>query len=117
MCGLSGKTPLINALEGNSGSTFTAQKSDLKARQKWLASGSITLGSIQVDKGAGTALLNRKSLLTVGIKNIEGSFSVGEVVQLINETGKYHWSCKGEIGRQGNVGTDFKKECCGRACG
>src|SRR6478735_1152190 len=98
MCGLSGKTPLVNALTGNSGSTFTAQKSDLKARQKWLASGSITLGSIQVDKGAGSALLNRKSLLTVGIKNIDGSFSIGEVVQLINESGNIIGVAKVKLG-------------------
>jgi len=30
-------------------------------------------------------LLNRKSLLTVGIKKVQSSFAVGEVVQLINE--------------------------------
>jgi glutamate 5-kinase len=28
--------------------------------------------------------MNRKSLLTVGIRNVEGNFSTGEVVQLIN---------------------------------
>ncbi|MEJ0106937.1 MAG: hypothetical protein WDO19_32285 [Bacteroidota bacterium] len=37
-------------------STFAAKKSTLKARQKWLASGSITLGSIIVDEGAAKAL-------------------------------------------------------------
>ena len=73
------------ALAGKLGTTFHPQKSNLKARQKWLASGSITLGGIQVDKGAEKALLNRKSLLTVGISKVEGSFSAGEVVQLINE--------------------------------
>jgi glutamate 5-kinase len=38
-----------------------------------------------VDVGAEKALHNRKSLLTVGINKVQGSFSVGEVVQLINE--------------------------------
>jgi len=38
-----------------------------------------------VDKGAEKALMNRKSLLTVGIKEVQGSFTAGEVVQLINE--------------------------------
>lgn len=85
MSGLSGQTPLVAALSGNQGTTFKPKKSNLKARQKWLASGSITLGSIQIDKGAEKALLNRKSLLTVGLKNVKGSFSPGEVVQLINE--------------------------------
>ena len=38
-----------------------------------------------MDKGAEKALQNRKSLLTVGIARVQGSFSAGEVVQLINE--------------------------------
>lgn len=85
MCGLAGVNPLIEALSGKQGTTFNAKKSNLKARNKWLASGSITLGTLVVDKGAEKALLNRKSLLTVGIKNVKGTFSAGEVVQLINE--------------------------------
>ena len=83
--GLNGKNAFINALKGNAGTTFKPQSSNLKARQKWLASGSITIGGISVDKGAEKALLNRKSLLTVGIKKVQGSFAAGEVVQLINE--------------------------------
>jgi glutamate 5-kinase len=83
--GLSGNTPFLDALAGNKGTNFKPQPSNLKARQKWLASGSITLGSLFVDKGAERALINRKSLLTVGIKKVQGNFSAGEVVQLINE--------------------------------
>jgi glutamate 5-kinase len=85
--GLTGSTPISTALAGISGTTFKAKKSNLKARQKWLASGSITLGSIQVDKGAEKALINRKSLLTVGINTVDGEFSTGEAVQLINAEG------------------------------
>lgn len=85
MCGLKEESALKKALAGNSGTTFMAKKSNLKARQKWLASGSITLGSIEVDKGAAKALHNRKSLLTVGIKNVNGLFAPGEVVQVMND--------------------------------
>lgn len=85
MTGLSDENALSGALAGNKGTTFKPQKSDLKARKKWLASGSITLGSLHVDKGAERALQNSKSLLTVGIKSVKGFFSAGEVVQLINE--------------------------------
>jgi len=85
ICGLSGQNSFSLALAGKKGTTFKPQKSNLKARQKWLASGSITFGGIQVDKGAERALYNRKSLLTVGIGRVQGSFSAGEVVQLINE--------------------------------
>ncbi|MBS1576161.1 MAG: glutamate 5-kinase, partial [Bacteroidetes bacterium] len=72
------------ALLGKNGSTFAAKKSTLKARQKWLASGSITLGSIKVDDGAAKALKQRKSLLTVGITNVQGNFSAQEAVQIID---------------------------------
>lgn len=85
MCGLDAATPISDALNKKSGSCFYAHKSNLKNRQKWLASGSITLGNIQLDKGAAKAVSERKSLLTVGISNIEGSFATGEVVQLMND--------------------------------
>jgi glutamate 5-kinase len=85
IAGMTGERSISLALAGKNGTTFKASKSDLKARQKWLASGSITLGSIQVDEGAQKALLNRKSLLCVGISKVHGTFAAGEVVQLINK--------------------------------
>jgi glutamate 5-kinase len=85
VCGLNGKSPFTAALGGNNGTIFMAQSSNLKARQKWLAGGSITIGSITVDKGAAKALLQRRSLLTVGVSKVEGQFSGGEVVQLMDE--------------------------------
>ena len=85
ICGLKPDSPLQGALNGTNGTTFNAQSSNLKARQKWLASGSITLGNIMMDKGAVRALHQRKSLLTVGIKNVNGKFESGEVVQLMDE--------------------------------
>ncbi|MBX2923693.1 MAG: glutamate 5-kinase [Chitinophagaceae bacterium] len=86
ICGLDGVHPLQKALEGQSGTTFLPQASNLKARQKWLASGSITIGGVYIDKGASKALLNRKSLLTVGIRKVKGNFVAGEVIQLIDES-------------------------------
>jgi len=85
ICGLSSDAPFEAALRGENGTIFKAQTSNLKARQKWLASGSITLGSILIDKGAAKALHQRRSLLTVGVKKVEGKFSTGEVVQLMDE--------------------------------
>jgi glutamate 5-kinase len=85
ICGLNGDTPFEAALKGMNGTIFTAHSSNLKARQKWLASGSITLGSISVDRGAAKALHQRRSLLTVGVKKVEGKFSPGEVVQLVDD--------------------------------
>lgn len=88
ICGLKGNQPLTDALAGKNGSWFEPRKSNLRARQKWLASGSVTLGSIHVDKGAAKALAGRKSLLTVGIKNATGTFVAGEVIQLMDEEGE-----------------------------
>ncbi len=88
ICGLKGKHPITDALEGNNGSYFLAKKSNLRARQKWLASGSVTLGTIHVDKGAARALQGRKSLLTIGITKAEGKFVAGEVIQIMDETGE-----------------------------
>ncbi len=88
MTGLNGKKPLSETLLQQRGTFFKASRSDLKARQKWLLSGSVTVGQIHVDAGAEKALLSRKSLLTVGINRTEGSFQEGQVVQLMNEAGE-----------------------------
>jgi glutamate 5-kinase len=85
ICGLKDKTPFADALAGKNGTTFVPQSSNLKARQKWLASGSITLGTLLVDKGAVKALQQRRSLLTVGVTEVQGRFAAGEVVQLKDE--------------------------------
>ena len=87
ICGLKGKTPFAGALAGATGTSFEARASNLRARQKWLASGSITLGGLYIDKGAIRALGQRRSLLTVGIREVQGKFEAGEVVQLKDEEG------------------------------
>jgi len=98
ICGLKGPSPFTDALAGVAGTSFQAQSSNLKARQKWLASGSITLGSIFVDKGAAKALSLRKSLLSVGVHKVQGKFTPGEVVQLIDEEENIIGVAKAKIG-------------------
>jgi glutamate 5-kinase len=88
ICGLGGKEPFADALAGKGGTSFVPKGSNLRARQKWLASGSITLGGLFVDKGAARALGQRRSLLTVGIREVQGRFEAGEVVQLKDEEGR-----------------------------
>ena len=85
ICGLGGATPLADALAGKEGTSFMARPSNLRARQKWLASGSITLGGLYLDKGAIRALGQRRSLLSVGVREVRGKFGAGEVVQLKDE--------------------------------
>lgn len=82
--GLKDKNALQKTLAFKSGTYFKAQKSSLKERQKWLMSGSVTVGQIHVDEGAAKALLQRKSLLTIGITKTIGSFNIAQVVQLMN---------------------------------
>ncbi len=81
-CGISNKLSFIESLKEKQGTTFKASRSTLNERQKWLASGSITIGSLEVDEGAYKALQQRKSLLSVGVTRCKGTFSAGEVVQL-----------------------------------
>lgn len=81
-CGFQHRDSFIEALKGKAGTTFKAKSSTLNERQKWLASGSITIGSIEIDEGAYKALQQRKSLLSVGVAKIDGAFGAGEVVQL-----------------------------------
>ena len=88
MCGLGGTASFANAMKGKEGTTFSPKHSTLKDRQKWLASGSITIGSVQIDDGACQALSDRKSLLAIGIVNVQRPFSVGEVVELVNKQGE-----------------------------
>jgi glutamate 5-kinase len=87
MCGIGGEASFARALAGQEGTTFKAKQSTLKDRQKWLASGSITIGSVQIDDGAYAALCERKSLLAIGVVNVLRPFSESEVVQLVNSNG------------------------------
>jgi glutamate 5-kinase len=57
----------------------------LPARKKWLASGSLVRGRIQIDSGACKALQNRHSLLAVGIKLVLNEFENGEIIEILDE--------------------------------
>ena len=87
MCGIREEGSFANALAGTEGTTFKAKHSTLKDRQKWLASGSITIGSVQIDDGAYGALCDRKSLLAIGVVAVHRPFSGSEVVELVNSKG------------------------------
>jgi glutamate 5-kinase len=63
------------------GTIFVPKKS-LKAREHWIAFGTKPKGAIVVDDGARQALLNKKSLLSVGIYSFEGSFDSGDIVSV-----------------------------------
>jgi glutamate 5-kinase len=78
---------ILNAIAGEAGSEFLPQEVNLSSRNKWLASGSLTVGTLQIDTGAAKALLKRSSLLAVGIKKVKGEFEIGEVVEITDNQG------------------------------
>lgn len=78
---------IIRAVEGTNGTVCIAKKSSVNARQKWLASGQKVYGRVEVDAGAKKALLNRKSLLAVGITQVIKSFKKGEVFDITDQDG------------------------------
>jgi glutamate 5-kinase len=75
---------ILNAIDEKAGTTFLPQDANLSAKNKWIASGAISVGSVTIDAGASKALLNRKSLLAVGISGFEGEFEAGELVEILD---------------------------------
>lgn len=63
------------------GTLFLSQKG-LAAKERWIAFGTKPRGKITVDDGAKNALLNKKSLLSVGVVACEGNFEAGDIVSL-----------------------------------
>ena len=79
------KYPITNMKKNKVYTCFKPKISTLDARKKWIVSSLISSGKIQVDKGAEKALKNGKSLLAIGIIKIDGSFSKGDNVLILNE--------------------------------
>jgi glutamate 5-kinase len=59
----------------------------LAARERWIAFGTKPKGRIFVDDGAKKALLDKKSLLSVGVTGIEGNFEPGDIVSVTDING------------------------------
>jgi glutamate 5-kinase len=85
ICGLDIEKPFYSALAGKNGTQFIAKNVNINARNKWLASSSITIGELVIDKGAADAIHKRHSLLLVGVKELKGKFATNEVVKILNE--------------------------------
>jgi glutamate 5-kinase len=67
---------------GGTGTLFLPKGELLGAKKRWIAFSAKPGGKIMVDEGAKQALLNKKSLLSVGITACEGSFNSGDIVSL-----------------------------------
>lgn len=75
-------------------------KKGLRAREHWIAFGTKLKGKIIVDEGAKSALLNKKSLLSVGIVNFEGNFEAGDIVSLSDKQNREFARGKVRIGNE-----------------
>jgi glutamate 5-kinase len=82
--GLDHGNGILDAIDEKIGTVFEAQEASLSARQKWLAAGSLIAGKVVLDSGAEKAILHRKSLLSVGVKEFIGEFAKGEVIEFLN---------------------------------
>ena len=83
--GIRSSNGILETLDGKTGTLCLPQQSSLSSRKKWLASGSLVSGRIQIDGGAYKALQNRHSLLAVGIKMVLSPFENGEVIEILDE--------------------------------
>jgi len=81
---------ILKAIEGESvGTLFHIERSKLPKRKVWIAYGVNPKGRLYLDQGAYDALVNKnKSLLSQGIKAIEGVFYSGDTVSLISPEGE-----------------------------
>ncbi len=80
--GMNQENELLQALEGKAGTVIGPGKSTLSARNRWLGSGGLVSGRLQIDEGACKALLKRKSLLAVGVIEVTGEFESGEIIEI-----------------------------------
>lgn len=81
------KNILIDLIEGKEiGTLFHGEIGrNLNARQHWIMYQSWSKGSIIVDDGCKNALKNHKSLLPSGIKQVNGSFPMSTVIDVLDK--------------------------------
>lgn len=67
---------------------FSAQRSSVTARKRWIANNLKLGGKLIIDKGAHRALLAGKSLLPAGVVGANGNFDRGDAVVVEDEKGR-----------------------------
>ena len=84
------ETALIDLLEGKQIGTYFSGKAGrtLSARDHWIMYRSSPKGKVIVDDGACAALKTHTSLLPKGIKEVEGSFMQGSVIDVLSFKGQ-----------------------------
>jgi glutamate 5-kinase len=83
-----GKNPLKAVREGARCTWFLSGSTPTAARKTWIAGSLEPRGTLIIDAGAAKALLGGASLLPVGVRAIEGSFSRGDAVMIRDPDGR-----------------------------
>ncbi|GGL65471.1 glutamate 5-kinase [Sporolactobacillus putidus] len=83
-----GADKLVKIIDGKGDGTYigsTGLKPSLNVSEQWIALHSPISGKIEIDDGAVRALMiDGKSLLPAGVKQISGHFLSGEVIQIVD---------------------------------
>jgi glutamate 5-kinase len=84
--------PLSAVEDGAAATLFQAAATPAAAYKAWIAGSLSTQGALVVDDGAARALRSGKSLLSAGVRTVEGRFEKGDAVIVRDLTGR-------EVGR------------------
>lgn len=80
---------LLKILEGQQVGTLFLPRERMTGRKRWIAFHQQPRGSLSVDEGARRALAQEgKSLLPIGIVKVEGSFKQGDLVRVLDPSGR-----------------------------
>ncbi|MEW6390590.1 MAG: glutamate 5-kinase [Pseudomonadota bacterium] len=80
--------PLAAIAEGEKATLIEAGASPAAAYKAWIAGSLAPQGWVTIDAGAAKALEAGKSLLSAGVRAIEGPFEKGDAVRVRDETGR-----------------------------
>ena len=77
--------PIKKIIEKNKCTWFLPKVSKLDARKKWIIGSVSPKGELVIDDGAINALKKGKSLLAAGIKKVNGTFSKGDHIKILDK--------------------------------
>ena len=80
--------PIKEIIKKNFCTWFLPRLSKLDARKKWIISSISPKGELIIDQGAISALKKGKSLLAAGVKKVNGKFSKGDHIKILDKNMK-----------------------------
>lgn len=84
------KDVILKTVRGEEIGTRFAARQTLRGKKRWIAYGRQPLGILKLHPNARPAIMEKgSSLLPVGILEVQGNFSNGALVSLIDENGEY----------------------------